>query len=367
MGRRAAARRRAARSAAALIYTARPRPDSWRVRARDASRNACGFQNPLWVAPPSPWGAERSKSVERGGPLTRREMLIRTGVLGASAFVLGVTPERAAAAPLDDALVEQVIEVLVRDTFAGLGVFAVPGPITDRYSLAQGQTSTRPGSVQAKGPELIAHTLDRYISLPDDYLQALVAAFRDGAPDTAGGLAALELLGQDVSTRPAGRAGQRRRGARVAAGGAAAELRGDAGAADLGHRAGPVVALRQPEVGREGAGAAAHRAGQPRPGGLDRRQRAAAAAGVGLGPAAVHRQRAADARGLRAVHRVPRLRPRDAARHAPADRLGPQHLHARVARRRRRLGRAARLLPRPRHPDSTRVLLRRTPTCAMSS
>jgi hypothetical protein len=143
-------------------------------------------------------GSRPIKGVERGGPLTRREMLIRTGVLGASAFVLGVTPERAAAAPLDDALVEQVIEVLVRDTFAGLGVFAVPGPITDRYSLAQGQTSTRPGSVQAKGPELIAHTLDRYIGLPDTYLQALVAAFRDGAPDTAGGLAALELLGKTI-------------------------------------------------------------------------------------------------------------------------------------------------------------------------
>jgi hypothetical protein len=133
---------------------------------------------------------------ERGRHLTRREMLIRTGMLGAGAFVLGVTPERAAAAPLDDALVEQAIELLVRDTFAGLGVFAVPGPITDRYSLAQGQTNPRPGSVQAKGPELIAHTLDRYIGLPDTYLQALVAAFRDGAPDTAGGLAGLELLGK---------------------------------------------------------------------------------------------------------------------------------------------------------------------------
>jgi hypothetical protein len=143
-------------------------------------------------------GSGAVNDVERGGRLTRREMLIRTGVLGAGAFVLGVTPERAAAAPLDDALVEQVIEALVRDTYAGLGVFAVPGPLTDRYSLAQGRTDARPGSVQAKGPELIAHTLDRYIGLPDDYLQALVAAFRDGAPDTAGGLAALELLGKTL-------------------------------------------------------------------------------------------------------------------------------------------------------------------------
>jgi hypothetical protein len=133
--------------------------------------------------------------VERGRRLTRREMLVRTGMLGAGAFVLGVTPERAAAAPLSDALAEQAIELLVRDTFAGLGVFAVPGPVTDRYSVAQRLTSSRPGAVEAKAPELIAHTLDRYISLPDDYLQALIAAFRDGAPDTAGGLAGLELLG----------------------------------------------------------------------------------------------------------------------------------------------------------------------------
>jgi hypothetical protein len=143
-------------------------------------------------------GSRAINDVERDGRLTRREMLIRTGVLGASAWVLGVTPEKAAAAPLDDALVEQVIEVLVRDTFAGLAVFAVPGPITDRYSLAQAKTSARPGAVEAKAPELISHTLDRYIGLPDDYLQALVAAFRDGAPDTAGGLAGLELLGKTI-------------------------------------------------------------------------------------------------------------------------------------------------------------------------
>jgi hypothetical protein len=135
---------------------------------------------------------------ERDRRLTRREILIRTGMLGAGAVVLGVHPSRAAAAPLDDALVEQAIELLVRDTYAGLGVFAVPGPVIDRYSLAQGVTSTRPGAVEAKAPELIAHTLDRYIGLPDTYLQALVAAFRDGAPDTAGGLVGLELLGKTL-------------------------------------------------------------------------------------------------------------------------------------------------------------------------
>ena len=139
----------------------------------------------------------RSRSInhlERDGQLTRRDLLIRTGMLGAGAFILGVRPEAAAAAPLDDALIHQALELLTRDTYAGLGVFAVPGPITDRYSLAQGRTSARPGAVEAKAPELIAHTLDNYVNLPDTYLQALVAAFRDGAPDTAGGLAGLELL-----------------------------------------------------------------------------------------------------------------------------------------------------------------------------
>src|SRR3954451_22986111 len=103
---------------------------------------------------------------DRDGRLSRRDLLIRTGMLGAGALVLGVTPQKAAAAPLNDALIEQALELLVRDTYAGLAVFAVPGPITDRYSFAQGQTSARPGAVEAKAPELIAHTLDRYIGLP---------------------------------------------------------------------------------------------------------------------------------------------------------------------------------------------------------
>src|SRR3982751_19922 len=110
-------------------------------------------------------GSRAINDVQRDGRLTRRDMLMRTGMLGAGALVLGITPQKAAAAPLDDALIEQALQLLVRDTYAGLAVFAVPGPITDRYSFAQGQTSARPGAVEAKAPELIAHTLDRYIGL----------------------------------------------------------------------------------------------------------------------------------------------------------------------------------------------------------
>jgi hypothetical protein len=143
--------------------------------------------------------------------LSRRDFLIRTGVLGASATIVGAWPDPARAGvpnalkPLLDRVVQPAIELLVRDTYAGLGVFAVPGPATDVYSAAQAMTSPRPGSVEAKGPELVAHTLDRYISLPDDYLQALVAAFRTGVSDVplphsilGGILAPLELVGATI-------------------------------------------------------------------------------------------------------------------------------------------------------------------------
>jgi hypothetical protein len=156
--------------------------------------------------------ARSISDVERDRELSRRDFLLRTGVLGASAAVLGVWPGQTAQAAVPDALkpllervVEPAIELLVRDTYAGLGVFAVPGPASDRYSVAQGLTSATPGAVEAKGPELVAHTLDRYISLPDAYLQALVAAFRTGVSDVAlphellgGILAPLELAGATI-------------------------------------------------------------------------------------------------------------------------------------------------------------------------
>lgn len=138
--------------------------------------------------------------------ISRRDLLLRAGVLGAGATVAGLWPAaaRADVPPLLEPLLEKVaepaIELLVRDTYSGLAVFAVPGP--DRYSVAQGVTSLTPGGVEARSPELIRHTLDFYISWPDAYLHALAAAFKEGVSDVplpgdllSGALLALEAVG----------------------------------------------------------------------------------------------------------------------------------------------------------------------------
>jgi hypothetical protein len=146
-----------------------------------------------------------------GGPgheitLSRRELLLRTGVLGAGAVAAGLWPSAArgsvpaALRPLLAQVAEPAIQLLVHDTYAGLSVFAVPGP--DPYSQAQHLTSGSPGGVEAKAPELLVHTLDFYVSLPDAYAQALAAAFRTGVEDVpiphnllGGALAVLEAVG----------------------------------------------------------------------------------------------------------------------------------------------------------------------------
>jgi hypothetical protein len=138
--------------------------------------------------------------------MSRRELLRRAGVLGAGAMVAGLWPLTAGAEvpPLLEPLLEQVAEpainLLVHDTYAGLAVFAVPGP--DRYSQAQGVTSPTPGGVEARSGELIQHTLDFYVSWPDAYLHALAAAFAEGVSEERiphqlleGPLHALELVG----------------------------------------------------------------------------------------------------------------------------------------------------------------------------
>lgn len=138
--------------------------------------------------------------------LNRRELLLRTGVLGAGAVVAGVWPSAARGnvpdvlAPLLEQVAEPALELLARDTYAGLAVFAVPG--SDPYSRAQRLVGSSPGPIEARAPELLAHTLDTYLSLPDAYLHALAAAFATGVSDVriphgllGGALAALELVG----------------------------------------------------------------------------------------------------------------------------------------------------------------------------
>lgn len=138
--------------------------------------------------------------------LSRRDLLLRTGAVGAGAAVAGLWPAAARGTVPESLewLLEQVAEPALRllsyDTFAGLAVFAVPGP--DRWSRAQGVVSATPGGIEARAPELLMHTVDRYIAWPDSYAQALAAAFRSGVSDVripgsllGGLLRALELLG----------------------------------------------------------------------------------------------------------------------------------------------------------------------------
>jgi hypothetical protein len=127
-----------------------------------------------------------SNTSSRG--IRRRDLLIRTGLLGAVAAVGGLWPSRTASAEVPEALepllervVQPALDLLTRDTYAGLAVFGVPGP--DRYSAAQGLTSPTPGGVEARSPELIQYTIDFFVPWPDEYVQALTAAFVTGASD----------------------------------------------------------------------------------------------------------------------------------------------------------------------------------------
>src|SRR5215213_9978330 len=105
------------------------------------------------VARPAMTIRASERGTEREITLSRRELLLRTGVLGAGAVVGGLWPS-AARATVPDALrpllaqvADPAIQLLVRDTYAGLAVFAVPGP--DPYSQAQRVTTAAPGGVEA--------------------------------------------------------------------------------------------------------------------------------------------------------------------------------------------------------------------------
>src|SRR3954447_412085 len=115
---------------------------------------------------------------------SRRSFLWRTGSLGAAASV-ALYPSLARAAGVLDPLIDNIaapaLKILARDTIAGLVAFEVPG--SDKYSRAQGVTSTRPGGVDAKGPEVFLIDLDEFLPLPDSYVHALPASFTPSVSD----------------------------------------------------------------------------------------------------------------------------------------------------------------------------------------
>src|SRR5882672_3199017 len=124
---------------------------------------------------------------------SRRSFLWRTGSLGAAATV-ALYPSIAKAAGVLDPLIDDIaapaLKILARDTIAGLVAFEVPG--SDKYSQAQGVTSTRPGGIDAKGDELFLIDLDDFLPLPDSYVHALAASFTTSVSEIP---IPLELLG----------------------------------------------------------------------------------------------------------------------------------------------------------------------------
>jgi hypothetical protein len=109
---------------------------------------------------------------------SRRTFLWRTGSLSAAATV-ALYPSIAKAAGVLDPVIDDIagpaLKLLARDTIAGLVAFEVPG--SDKYSQAQGVTSTSPGGIDARGDELFLIDLDDFLPVPDTYAHALAASF----------------------------------------------------------------------------------------------------------------------------------------------------------------------------------------------
>jgi hypothetical protein len=124
---------------------------------------------------------------------SRRTFLWRTGSLGAAAGV-ALYPSIAKAAGVLDPVIDDIaapaLKILATDTIAGLVAFQVPG--SDRYSQAQGVTSTTPGGIDAKGTEVFLIDLDNFLPFPDTYVHALAASFTTSVSDIP---IPLDLLG----------------------------------------------------------------------------------------------------------------------------------------------------------------------------
>jgi hypothetical protein len=299
----------------------------------------------------------------------RRELLLRAGAVGAGAMVAGLWPLSAKAdvppalEPLLRQIAEPAIDLLVHDTYAGLAVFAVPGP--DRYSRAQGLTSATPGGVEARSPDLIQHTLDFYISWPDAYLHALAAAFREGVSDVplprdllSAPLLVLEAVGAKMDdalklvlandmTVPASLP------LALLMNFAATQVRPSS---VIGPTPSPFANLKWHEKGL--AFQRIEQANAELVALIDKNAPQPAERG-GLGTVALCRRHHARARGVRDLHRVARVRPPHQARDPAAAGLGPQQIHAGAHDAGRRLGGIPRLLRRP-HRSAHRAGVRRT-------
>ncbi|MGH9275483.1 MAG: twin-arginine translocation signal domain-containing protein [Acidimicrobiales bacterium] len=119
-----------------------------------------------------------------GDSYTRRDFVVRTGILGAVAalgWLPGLGSSAAMAQSADDLPLDQLgalLRELARDTFDGFASMVVPGP--DPYSVAQGVTSPRPGAIAARASSVAMDTFDRLIPLPDLALANIAVALAVG-------------------------------------------------------------------------------------------------------------------------------------------------------------------------------------------
>lgn len=116
---------------------------------------------------------------------SRRQFLLRGGLLGAAVVVAGTSlrlPPARAIEPLAPGQARKVLQLLARDTISGLVVFAVPG--SDAYSRAQDVTSPTPGALDARAEQLVLAALDNFLPFPAQLTRPLAAALATGTSDT---------------------------------------------------------------------------------------------------------------------------------------------------------------------------------------
>jgi hypothetical protein len=119
-------------------------------------------------------------------PITRRDFLIRTGILGAVVALYGAAGPGVipAWAQSPDDLAEVIatlrttLEELARDTYSGLVAFVVPGP--DEYSVAQGVTTSKPGGIAANVVDFMLASVDDFVPIPDRNTNAIGFALSEG-------------------------------------------------------------------------------------------------------------------------------------------------------------------------------------------
>jgi hypothetical protein len=114
---------------------------------------------------------------------SRREFLIRAGVIGAAMVFIDVgelefASSSAEGAALSPTALAPLFEALATDTISGLVAFVVPGP--DAYSVAQGVSDAAPGGLAADGVAFMLNALDNFYPVPQEPLRLLAQSLVTG-------------------------------------------------------------------------------------------------------------------------------------------------------------------------------------------